>query len=311
MNTGWSSLEVRFWGVRGSIPTPGETTRRWGGNTSCLEIRHPGLPPLVFDCGTGARDLGGALLREPWRELDLLFTHFHMDHVFGFPFFAPLYTPGYQVRVTVPAYSEEEARERVARYLNGVYHPTRLRDVPSNVTFYPVRPGQPFQRGGFQVTACALNHPGGSLGYRVEAGGQSIVYFTDSAPFARPGEGVAAGEPPLAREAKVIEFLAGADVVVYDTMYELDEYLERMTWGHSYPEYAEALCRAAGVRHLVLFHHAPDCHDATLDERAERWSRVPGPMRISCAKEGEVVAADGHPVADVVPVAVGHLEGGP
>lgn len=284
-------MEVKFWGVRGSIPTPGEHTRRWGGNTSCLEIRHEGLPPLVMDCGTGSRDLGVKLLGEPFRELDLIFTHFHMDHVFGFPFFAPIYTPGYQVRVTIPAYSEEEAREKIARYLNGVYHPTRLRDLPSKVTFTPIRPGQPFDRGGFRLQAIALNHPGGSLGYRVEVEGESITYLTDSAPFARPGEGIAAGQDPLPREQKVLDFLRDCDVVIYDTMYDLGEYLEKMTWGHSYPEYAAALCRAAGVKHLVLFHHAPDATDEELDERDARWRAQSGDMLVTCAREGAVVRA--------------------
>jgi phosphoribosyl 1,2-cyclic phosphodiesterase len=230
------------------------------------------------------------LLAEPFRELDLLFTHFHMDHVFGFPFFAPIYTPGYQVRVTVPAYSEEEAREKIARYLNGVYHPTRLRDLPSRVTFNPIRPGQPFERGGFTLEAIALNHPGGSLGYRVCAGGRSIAYLTDSAPFARPGEGVAADQAPLPREQKVIDFLEGCDVVVYDTMYELNEYLEKMTWGHSYPEYAIAICKAARVKNLVLFHHAPDATDDEVDARAARWASTEG-LRVSCAREGETIVA--------------------
>lgn len=232
------------------------------------------------------------LLGEAHRELDLVFTHFHMDHVFGFPFFAPIYTPGYHVRLTIPAYSEEEAREKVGRYLNGVYHPTRLRDLPAKVSFRALRPGDPFVCGGFQVRGIALNHPGGSIGYRAEVDGKSIAYMTDSAPFARPGEGIVAGQPPLAREEKVIEFLRGCDVVVYDTMYELDEYLERMTWGHSYPEYALALCKAAGARHLVLFHHAPDAHDDAMDERSARWSALSDEsLTISCAREGEVVVA--------------------
>lgn len=288
------NLEVRFWGVRGSIPTPGEHTRRWGGNTSCIEIRHENLPPLVFDCGTGSRELGVRLLGEKHRELDLVFTHFHMDHVFGFPFFAPIYTPGYQVRVTIPAYSEEEAREKIARYLNGVYHPTRLRDLPSKVTFAAIRPGDAFPCGGFMVKGLLLNHPGGSVGYRVEVEGQSIAYMTDSAPFARPGEGVAAGEAPNKREADVIEFLKDCDVVVYDTMYELDEYLDRMTWGHSYPDYALALCRAAKAKHLVLFHHAPDARDDQMDERNAKWVAVSdADLRVSCAREGEAVKARG------------------
>lgn len=240
----------------------------------------------MLDCGTGSRELGVQLLREPSRAVDLLFSHFHMDHVFGFPFFAPVYAPGYDVRVTVPAYSEDEAREKIARYLNGVYHPTRLRDLPAKVSFLPVRPKTPFDRGVFRVHAHALNHPGGALGYRIEVDGQSFAYMTDSAPFARPDEGLSIGAPPMPREAPVVEFLRGCDVVVYDTMWELDEYLDRMTWGHSYPEYAEAVCRAAGVKHLVLFHHSPDMTDDQIDAREARWAQVGDGLRVTVAREG-------------------------
>lgn len=283
-------MQVTFWGVRGSIPTPGVETQRWGGNSSCVEVRHGDLPPLVLDCGTGARKLGFKLVAEPARELDLLFTHFHMDHVFGFPFFVPIYTPGYQVRITVPAFSEEEAREKLSRYLNGVYHPTRLRELPSQVSFRAVRSGRAFEAGGFTVRAISLNHPGGALGYRIEAGGQSVAYMTDTAPFARPGEGVAAGKPAARMEQRIIDFLEGCDLVIYDTMYDLSEYLEKMTWGHSYPEYAHALTRAAGVGRLVLFHHLPDASDDDLDQLAERWNDVSSP-RVSVALEGETLLA--------------------
>jgi len=281
-------VKVTFWGVRGSIPTPGAETQRWGGNSSCLEVRADGLSPLVLDCGTGARKLGFKLVGEPARELDLLFSHFHMDHVFGFPFFVPIYTPGYSIRISVPSFSEEEARDKLGRYLNGIYHPTRLRELPANVTFHPVRAGRPFRTGGFDVRPIALNHPGGSLGYRIEAGGKSVAYVTDTAPFARPGEGVAAGKEPSKAEERILDFLRGCDVVIYDTMYDYEEYLEKMTWGHSYPEYAAALCRSADVKHLVLFHHLPDATDDQLDAMAEEWSRHELP-KVTLAREGESV----------------------
>ncbi len=283
---------VRFWGVRGSLPTPGAATSRWGGNSSCLEIRQDGLPPLVLDCGTGARNLGRHLLGESGRHLHVLFTHFHMDHVFGFPFFAPLYTPGYRIDVTVPASDDDEARARLDGFCNGVYHPVRLRDVPATLDFHAIRPGRAFERDGWNVRGVALNHPGGSCGYRVEHGGRSICYVTDTAPFATPGEGVVYDRPPTPGEARMLRFLEGADVVVYDTMFDLPEYLERMTWGHSYPEYARGLCRAAGVRHLVLFHHAPDASDDDLDARAAAWAGASEP-RVSLAREGEIVHAEG------------------
>jgi phosphoribosyl 1,2-cyclic phosphodiesterase len=281
-------VRLTFWGVRGSIPTPGTETQRYGGNSSCVEIRHADLPAVVLDCGTGARKLGYKLVGEARRELLLLFTHLHMDHVFGFPFFLPIYTPGYAVRVWVPAYNDEEAKDKLGRYLNGIYHPTRINELPGKVAFHAIRAGREPEGTGYRITAFPLSHPGGSLGYRVEAGGRSIAYVTDTMPFAKPGEGVAAGEPPVAAEARVLEWLAGCDLVVYDTMYDYREYLEKMTWGHSYPEYAAALCKAAGVRHLVLFHHLPEASDEDLDALAEKWAATEG-LTVTLAAEGATI----------------------
>lgn len=288
-------MRVTFWGVRGSIPIPGPHTARWGGNSSCVEIRHGDGPSLVLDCGTGARALGMRLLTEPHRELDLLFTHFHMDHVFGFPFFAPIYTPGYKVRIKVPAFSEDEARERLARFLNGVYHPTRLRGLPADIGFEAIRPDRDFQAGRFSVRGFRLNHPGGSVGYRIHIDGQSIAYITDTSPFAKPGLGVHAGEAPSLRESRAIEFLKDCDLVVYDTMFSREEYLEKMTWGHSYPEYAVALCRAAGVKTLVLFHHLPDATDEMMDALEAHWASHEQP-RVLVAREGASIHATQGPM---------------
>lgn len=283
---------VRFWGVRGSIPTPGPETSRWGGNSSCLEIRHGDLPPLVLDAGTGARKLGMNLLQEPGRNLHMVFTHFHMDHVFGFPFFVPLYTPGYRVHVSIPATDDAEAKDRIGRFCNGVFHPVRLRDMPCKLDFSSFRPQATLERDGWTLRTVALNHPGGSCGYRVEAGGQSVCYVTDSAPFAQPGEGVAYDREPTPGEKRLLRFLDGADIVVYDTMFEFTEYLEKMHYGHSYPEYARALCAKAGVKHLVLFHHAPDATDDELDARAAAWAAAEAP-KVSLAREGDAVFAEG------------------
>lgn len=278
-------MQLTFWGVRGSIPVPGPATQAWGGNSSCLEVRHESLPPLVLDCGTGARLLGGELVRGAGRELGILFTHFHLDHVIGFPFFGPLYTPGYKIEVGVPANSVAGARERIEAFLNGRNHPIRLRDMPAEIAFRAIRPESSFDFLGYQVRGVLLNHPGGSCGYRIQAGGRSICYVTDSAPFATPGEGLLYDRPPTPGEQRMLRFLQGADLVVYDTMYELPEYLEKMTWGHSYPEYARGLCAAAGVHTLCLFHHAPEATDEQLDARAKAWSGATEP-RVILAREG-------------------------
>jgi phosphoribosyl 1,2-cyclic phosphodiesterase len=281
-------VKITFHGVRGSIPVPGAATERWGGNSSCVEVRHEGLPPLVLDCGTGVRGLGARLVQDPGRSLAILFTHFHVDHVIGFPFFAPLYAPGFEVQVVVPASDEAEARGRLDSFLNGRNHPVRLRDFPSNLRLVPVHAPAEYEILGYRVRTAPLNHPGGACAYRIEAGGRVFCYVTDTAPFATPGEGLLFDREPSTGERRMLAFLDGADVVVFDTMYELPEYLERMTWGHSYPEYARGLCHAASVKHLVLFHHSPDADDDTLDARAAAWSGAVQP-KVTLAREGESI----------------------
>jgi phosphoribosyl 1,2-cyclic phosphodiesterase len=285
-------MNLRFWGVRGSIAVPGPATSRYGGNTSCVEVGAPGIPSLVFDCGTGARVLGRAMFDRPERELHLLFSHFHMDHLFGFPFFGPIFAPSFSMTITAPAFHPDGARDRIARYLNGVFHPVRLPEVSGRMAFDGIRPGRPFRRGPWDIVAFALNHPGGACGYRATLGGRSVAYITDTAPLSRPGEGLSGGTLPNGREAQFIEFLRGADIVVFDTMFTLPEYLEKMTWGHAHPEYAVAVCKAADVKTLYLFHHAPDASDDDLDRLGETWGSHTGPT-VRVAREGLTVNLEG------------------
>jgi phosphoribosyl 1,2-cyclic phosphodiesterase len=285
-------MKVRFWGVRGSIPVPGDHTSGYGGNSSCIEVTTPEGPPLVLDCGTGARALGRDLLQRQVPRVEVLFTHFHMDHLFGFPFFGPIYSPNCAVTVGVPAYSGVDAQSKLGRYLNGIYHPIRIRDVAAQIHFEGVRPGRPFERGPYRIHGVALNHPGGSCGYRIECGKRSVVYLTDTAPLSRPDAGLSADKPPPPPEARVLRALRGADLLIMDTMFSFDEYLEKMTWGHSYPEYAVKLAKEAGVRKVALFHHAPDATDEMLDVLAAHWSHHREP-EVFLAKEGLVVDLEG------------------
>ena len=282
-------MKVRYWGVRGSIPMPGAATARYGGNSSCVEVQLPGAPPVVLDCGTGARALGRRMLEQRSKTALVLFSHFHADHVFGFPFFGPLYAPGSEITVGVPAYSAVDARSRLGRYLNGVHHPVRIRDVAANLDFLGVRPSRPFDFGPYTIQGIALNHPGGSTGYRIDAGGYRVCYITDTAPLARPGEGLVDGARPPGPERRLLALIENADLVVMDTMFDWEEYLEKMTWGHAYPGYAAQLCEAAGAKRLALFHHAPDATDDELDARARLWSARSGPLEIHVACEGQEI----------------------
>ncbi len=282
-------MDLTFWGVRGSIPVPGEHTRRWGGNSSCLEVRAPGMPPLVLDCGTGARGLGFKLGEEGCEHVQILFSHLHTDHLFGLPFFGPVFKPGCRIEVGVPAWSEDEARERIARYLNGAFHPLRLRELVASLEFVPVRPDRTAVfSSGWQAGTLRLLHPGGSIGYRVTHEGRSLAYITDTGPFSAPTEGLLAGEEPGPAEARLVSFLEGADLVVFDTMFDQDACVDRLHWGHSFPEYAIAVCRAAKAERLVLFHHDPSFDDDTLDARAAQYEQTDG-LVVTQAREGDTI----------------------
>ena len=286
-------MKLTFWGVRGSIPSPGPTTVRYGGNSSCVSLSLPGAPTLVFDGGTGARALGTSLVAQAQadastpRDVVLLFTHLHADHVLGFPFFAPIFVPGWAVRVGLPAADEAEVQERLGRFMNGVLHPLRLAELGRQLSYFAVQPAVPWAIGPWEVEGIRLAHPGGSVGYKVKGPTASIAYLTDSQPLAPPGAGVAAGLEPTSAEQRLIDAIRGLDAVIFDTMYEYDEYLTKMDYGHAYPEYAQALCAAAGVKQLYLFHHAPDASDDALDARAARFAEASSP-RIAVAREGLV-----------------------
>lgn len=247
---------------------------------------------MILDCGTGARPLGWDLLQRHVPRVEVLFTHFHMDHLFGFPFFGPIYSPNCEVTVCVPAYSGVDAQSKLGRYLNGIYHPLRIRDLAARIHFEGVRPGRPFERGPYRVQGVSLNHPGGSCGYRIECDDQVVVYLTDTAPLSRPDDGLTAGKKPPAPEARVLRAISEADLLIMDTMFSWEEYLEKMTWGHAYPEYAVRIAKAAGVKKVALFHHAPDAHDDALDILAEKWAGHVEPL-VFLAKEGETVDLEG------------------
>lgn len=284
-------MKVHFYGIRGSIPVSGLDISKYGGNSSCVCVQAKDGMPLILDCGTGARPAGVDVLKSGHSEVEVLFTHFHMDHLFGFPFFAPLYFPKTTVQVHVPAYSGVDAQNKLSRYLNGLYHPLRIRDIPAQVHFHGVKVGQEMQRGPYTIKTVSLNHPGGSCGYRIEADGCSVVYLTDTAPLSKPDAGLSVDDAPLRAERRLLDIMHEADLVIFDTMFSHEEYLQKITWGHAYPEYAVKLAELAGVKHLKLFHHAPTANDLELDRLADKWAvyESPNKMKVSLAQEGMVV----------------------
>lgn len=261
---------VTLWGVRGSIPTPGPSTRRYGGNTTCVSVELD-EQVLVFDAGTGIRSLGAALLGSG-KEIFILLTHLHADHLQGFPFFAPLYEPGREVHLL--DYEHGGASWSLVSALDGVHFPLTPEQVPGRLTRVQGDVLRFLAERGVAIDRLPVNHPGGAYGYRVSHGGRTVVFIPDDE-LRGPSWGEAT------REATV-EFCRGADVLIHDAQYLSAEMPLRWGWGHSTLAEACELAGEAEVGHLVLFHHDPTRSDEMLDAVQEEGRALLEPRGIVC-----------------------------
>jgi len=251
-------LKVELWGTRGSLASPGADTVRYGGNTSCVEVRGDDGSLLVLDAGTGIRCLGASV--EPGlRRIDLLITHLHMDHIQGLGFFSPLFRPDLEVHIWGPPSTTLDLRARLSRYLSPPLFPVRLRDLPSRVTVHDTPSGR-FAIGRFELEAALVCHPGPTVGYRISDAAGSLAYLPDH----EPALGVR-DFPQEPEWTSGFDLARGVDVLIHDTQYTAGEYHEHVGWGHSSLDQAVAFAGAAGVGRLVTFHHDPDHSDAKLD----------------------------------------------
>ena len=268
-------MRIKFWGVRGSIASPGPDTAEVGGNTSCVELRC-GETRLVLDAGTGVRRLGDALLAEGGPvDATILLSHLHWDHIQGLPFFVPAYLPSTRLQI-VGSGGASSLAAVLAGQMTAPVFPVRLDELGSDLRLREVRNGESFVVGEARVRAVRLNHPGGVLAYRIDHGGQSVVYATDT-------EHYACVDPALRALAE------GADVLIYDSQYTPEEYRgdggrSRVGWGHSTYVAGAELARAAGVGRYVLFHHDPQRSDAAVVD-LERRAREIFPSSVA-AREG-------------------------
>ena len=255
-------MNITLWGTRGSTPSAGPETVRYGGNTSCVEVRGTDGTMLVLDAGTGIRRLGTTLSDAPQR-IDVLLTHLHMDHIQGLGFFEPLYNPDSEVHIWGPPSATMSLRERLARYLSPPLFPVRIRDLPREPLMHDVQPGT-LEIGCFRITADFVCHPGPTFGYRIAENGASMAYLPDHEPLlCCDSVGL---EPEWTSGFALAD---GVDTLIHDAQYSHDEYPEKVGWGHSAIEDAVAFAAAARVRRLVTFHHDPAHDDAMLDHLVE------------------------------------------
>jgi CheY-like chemotaxis protein/phosphoribosyl 1,2-cyclic phosphodiesterase len=294
---------IRFWGTRGSLAKPGPTTLRYGGNTACVEVRTANGTLIVLDCGTGAHALGLALGCEgrPLRG-HLMITHTHWDHIQGFPFFAPLFSPDNEWDIYAPGGLGLQLERTLAGQMEYTYFPVTLGQLAATIRYHDLIEGT-FSVGDVRVLAQYLNHPALALGYRLELGSVAIVYSADHEPHApqigdvdRPLGSGAPAAPAHAEDRRHVEFLTGADLVIHDAQYCLEEYPQKMGWGHTPAELAVDYAIAARARRLALFHHDPVRDDDAVDRLLEicrrRVATAGSAVDVFAAAEGQVVELD-------------------
>ncbi len=250
-------MEIRFWGVRGSVASPGPETARVGGNTSCVSVQC-GETTLILDAGTGLRALGQSLLERAAKrkrpvEATLLLSHVHWDHIQGLPFFTPLYIPG--TALTVAATASGRTRSLMTTLetqMSAPHFPVRMADVGGTVGTKNLVPGTATRIGEAMVYSAELDHPGGVTAYRIEHGGRSLVYATDV-------------EHGAVLDQRLVSLARGADALIYDAQYTPEEYPQKRGWGHSTYQVGTEVAASAGVGELLLFHHDPSRNDDDVE----------------------------------------------
>lgn len=283
-------MEIRFWGVRGSIASPGPKTTYFGGNTSCLEI-HTGDKSLILDAGTGIRLLGNTLSQPEGAKaltLHLLLSHFHTDHICGLPFFHPLY----EKNTTLHIYGPRENHRQPGAVLNAFFaeefFPVPISRMPARLQFHALANDR-VKIGPFQITTFVVNHPGTALGYRIESAGKKLVYLSDHEPMEKYCH--LKHTTRLHYEQSLLQALQGADLLIHDAHFTDSRYPRFRGWGHSPWSYPVALAAAAGIKKLVLFHYAPEYDDSQLKrsfaQLKQQMRREKSPVQVLMAREGD------------------------
>jgi phosphoribosyl 1,2-cyclic phosphodiesterase len=267
------SLQLRFWGTRGSIPSPGSHTVRYGGNTPCVEVRTSDDRLIILDAGTGLRGLGRSLVEGANGKAvsaDIFVTHAHWDHVQGIPFFAPLYAAGNRFRFWSSGKLEAPLERVIRDQMGPAVFPMGFDEVAATIEFCEIDDGRRADVG-IAVSAIDVRHPGGALGYRLSDGdgGRSVVYVSDS----ELGAGGAQMAPDGWRD-RLVRFAQGARVLVHDATYTADEYEAHRGWGHSTYDEVMALALECDVEQVVLYHHKPERSDEEIDQHVERCCEI-------------------------------------
>ncbi|MAH97766.1 MAG: MBL fold metallo-hydrolase [Euryarchaeota archaeon] len=256
-----NNVELEFWGVRGSVPSPGPKTAKYGGNTSCISIT-ANNKILILDAGTGIRNLGTSLLSKPELEIFVIITHSHWDHIQGFPFFTPIYQPNRPVHMFPTIHKKNVVLSSLIDQMDGAHFPVTPDQVPSNFNFITEDPLDFLKNNGFHIELVPMNHPGGAFGYKVTVNSTTICYFTDNEI-----------DPPYQKSIELDELTKKCDqvdVLIHDAQYIEDDMPLKHGWGHSLINQVTQLGINANVKKLIYYHHDPERDDESLDNQAKK-----------------------------------------
>jgi len=259
------NIIVDFWGVRGSVPSPGPTTIRYGGNTSCVSITADDKI-LILDAGTGIRNLGSAIISKPDLEIFVIVTHSHWDHIQGFPFFTPIYQPNRPVHMFPTLHKKNVVLASLIDQMDGAHFPITPDQVPSNFNFVTENPLEFLGSNGFHLEMVPMNHPGKAFGYKITINDKIICYFTDNEI-----------DPPYEKSIELNELTnqcRNADILIHDAQYTEDDMPLKHGWGHSLISQVTELGKSAEVKNLVYYHHDPERTDDLLDKELEKAAKT-------------------------------------
>jgi len=259
------NIHVDFWGVRGSVPSPGPTTTRYGGNTSCVSITVDNKI-LILDAGTGIRNLGSAIIGQPKLEIFVVVTHSHWDHIQGFPFFTPIYQPNRPVHMFPTLHKKNVVLSSLIDQMDGAHFPITPDQVPSNFNFVTENPLEFLESNGFHMELVPMNHPGKAFGYKIKIDDKIICYFTDNEI-----------DPPYEKSIELdvlTEHCKNVDILIHDAQYIEADMPLKHGWGHSLISQVTKLGESAEVKNLVYYHHDPERSDDDIDAELETASKT-------------------------------------
>jgi phosphoribosyl 1,2-cyclic phosphodiesterase len=252
-----NNIIIEFWGVRGSVPSPGPNTLKYGGNTSCVSITLNDKV-LILDAGTGIRNLGSELIKMPEKEIFILLSHSHWDHIQGFPFFKPIYQPERSVFMFPTLLKKNIALSSLVEQMDGAHFPITPDQVPSNFNFVTDNPLDFLKNHGFDIEPVQLNHPGGAIGFKIKINDKVICYFTDNE--------INPPYPKTIELETLIDKCKNADILIHDAQYINEDLPLKHGWGHSLINQVSELGHNANVKNVIYFHHEPERTDNEIDE---------------------------------------------